>query len=626
MIVAGAKADAERARQMLVRMAPWASARADPGPAATCGSNDNAGGDSHRPGVGPPPGIGGAAAIVVALAAAGAAYAASMSSDAPTGRSETAAGAASVVLLTLAAAQFLMTLDTSVMNVSIATVANDVGTTVTGIQTAITMYTLVMAAFMITGGKIGQIIGRKRAFAIGCVIYGCGSFTTAISPSLPVLMFGWSLLEGLGAVLILPAIVALVATNFARDERPRAYGLVASAGAIAVAAGPLIGGLFTTYASWRWVFAGEVLIVIVILLLARRMADTPAEHGVKLDLVGTALSAAGLGLFVYGILRSGSWGFVQPKPNAPEWLGLSPVIWLMTAGAVVLLLFLSWEDHLIAQGKEPLINLPRLRNPVLRGGLIAFMFQYLLQAGLFFVVPLFLSVALGLSAIATGVRLLPLSITLLLAAVGVPKLFPRASPRLVVRVGFLALFAALVVMIALLDISAGPEIVTWPMLLAGLGIGALASQLGAVTVSSVPDERTGEVGGLQNTVTNLGASIGTALAGAVLISALTSSFFTGIADNPDVPDRVVSNAQVQLTSGVPFVSDKDLEAALDEAHVTPSVADAIVEENANARIDGLRAALAVLALFSVLAFVAARRLPKVQPGDPRFAEALVATE
>ena len=149
---------------------------------------------------------------------------------------------ASVVLLTLASAQFLMTLDTSVMNVSIATVAKDVGTTVTGIQTAITMYTLVMAAFMITGGKIGQIIGRKRAFAIGSVIYSCGSLTTALAPNLPVLLFGWSLLEGLGAVLILPAIVALVATNFPRDARPRAYGLVASAGAIAVAAGPLIGG------------------------------------------------------------------------------------------------------------------------------------------------------------------------------------------------------------------------------------------------------------------------------------------------------------------------------------------------------------------------------------------------
>src|SRR5262245_12893492 len=177
-----------------------------------------------------------------------------------------------------------------------------------------------------------------------------------------------------------------------------------------------------------------------------------------------------------------------------------------------------------------------LRAPVLRGGLTAFFFQYLIQAGLFFTVPLFLSVALGLSAIATGVRLLPLSLTLLLAAVGVPRLFPRASPRFVVRAGFFALFAGIAVMLALLDIDAGPEIVTWPMLLAGLGIGALASQLGAVTVSSVPDERSGEVGGLQNTVTNLGASIGTALAGALLISALTSSFFTNIAGNPEIPD------------------------------------------------------------------------------------------
>src|SRR5918994_4323600 len=506
-----------------------------------------------------------------------------MSADSGRVNGEAAAGGASVVLVTMASAQFLMTLDTSVMNVSIATVAKDVGTTVTGIQTAITLYTLVMAAFMITGGKIGQIIGRKRAFAIGSVIYGCGALTTPLSPSLPVLLLGWSLLEGLGAGLILPALVALVATNFDREARPRAYGLVASAGAIAVAAGPLIGGLFTTYASWRWVFAGEVLIVIVILMLTRRIADTPADRGVKLDLVGTALSAAGLGLLVYGVLRSGSWGFVKPKPNAPEWLGLSPVIWLMTAGAVVLLLFLSWEDHLIADGKEPLINLPRLRNPVLRGGLIAFMFQYMLQAGLFFVVPLYLSVALGLSAIATGVRLLPLSLTLLLAAVGVPRVFPNASPRIVVRFGFLALFAGIAVMVALLDVGAGPEIVTWPMLLTGLGIGALASQLGAVTVSSVPDERTGEVGGLQNTVTNLGASIGTALAGAVLISALSSSFFANIADNPDVPDRVVAEAKVELTSGVPFISDKDLAAALDGASVRPEVADAIVEDNANAR-------------------------------------------
>src|SRR5438876_1768843 len=214
-----------------------------------------------------------------------------------------------LVLLTLAAGQFLMTLDSSVMNVSIATVAKDVGTTVTGIQGAITAYTLVMAALMITGAKIGALIGRKRAFAIGCVVYGCGSFTTSIAPNLPVLLFGWSFLEGVGAALILPAIVALVAGNFAAERRPAAYGLVAAAGAIAVALGPLIGGIFTTYFSWRWVFAGEVLIVIGILILARRITDAPPETRPKLDYVGSVLSAVGLGLLVFGVLRSGEWGW-----------------------------------------------------------------------------------------------------------------------------------------------------------------------------------------------------------------------------------------------------------------------------------------------------------------------------
>ena len=526
-----------------------------------------------------------------------------------TGRAHAAGG---IVLLTLASAQFLMTLDSSVMNVSIATVAKDVGTTVTGIQTAITFYTLVMASLMITGGKLGQILGRKRAFAIGCVIYGCGSLITALAGNLTVLIVGWSVLEGAGAALILPAIVALVASNFAREQRPRAYGLVASAGAIAVAAGPLIGGLFTTYLSWRWVFVGEVLIVLIILGLARRMADTPAEEGARLDVVGTVLSALGLGLVVYGILRSGRGVSCSPSP-APRWLGLSPVIWLILAGGVVLWVFFWWENQRLARGRAVLLDPALLRNPTLRGGLIAFFFQYFLQAGLFFAVPLFLSVALGLSAVATGVRLLPLSLTLLLAAAGVPRVFPHASPRRVVQIGFVCLFAGIVVMLAALDAGAGPEIVTWPMLLAGLGVGALASQLGAVTVSSVPDTQSGEVGGVQNTVTNLGASIGTALAGAVLISALSASFLSGVQNNPAVPKDLAAKAQVQLAGGVPFLSDQDLKTQLDKAGVPPKTADAVVQENATARIDGLRASLSVLAVVALLAVPFSRRIPVRQP-------------
>jgi MFS family permease len=518
-------------------------------------------------------------------------------------------GAARIVLLTLAAGQFLMTLDSSVMNVSIATVAEDVDTTVTGIQTAITLYTLVMASLMITGGKIGQILGRKRAFAIGCAVYGTGSFVTAIAPNLGVLILGWSFLEGIGAALILPAIVALVASNFARADRPRAYGLVASAGAIAVAAGPLIGGLFTTYLSWRLVFASEVVLVAAIVVFTRRMANVEPERTVRLDLGGTALSALGLGLVVLGILRAGEWGFVRPKPSAPEWFGLSPAIWLALAGGVVLWLFMTWENRRLAHGDEPLVDPAILRNPLLRGGLTSFFFQYLLQAGLFFAVPLFLSVSLGLSAIATGVRLLPLSVTLLLAAAGIPKLFPHAPPRRVVQLGMLALFAGIVVMVAALDAGAGPEIVTWPMLLAGLGIGALASQLGAVTVSSVDDELAGEVGGLQNTVTNLGASIGTALAGAVLISALTSSFFDGIEQDPDVPAEATAEAEVQLASGVPFVSDDDLATALDQAGLPEDTAEAIVDGNATARLVALRSSLSVMAVIALIALFFTRRIP-----------------
>jgi len=525
------------------------------------------------------------------------------------------ASGATLVLLTLAAGQFLMTLDSSVMNVSIATVAKDVGTTVTGIQGAITAYTLVMAALMITGAKIGALIGRKRAFAIGCVIYACGSFTTSLAQSLPVLLFGWSFLEGVGAALILPAIVALVAGNFPVERRPAAYGLVAAAGAVAVAVGPLIGGFCTTYFSWRWVFAGEVVLVAVILVLARRIADAPVERRPRLDVVGAVLSALGLGMLVFGVLRSSEWGWIQPKADGPSWAGLSPTVWLFVGGLFVIWLFSRWEVRWHDRGNEPLVRPGMLRNRQLSGGLVMFFFQYLAQAGLFFVVPLYLSVCLGLSALATGVRLLPLSLTLLVAAIGIPRLLPRVSPRLVVRSGLLALLAGTVVLLGALAPDSGPEIVLVPMLLIGLGIGALASQLGAITVSAVPDEESPEVGGVQNTMTNLGASLGTALAGSVMIAAVASSFLAGIEQSPAIPERVKSQAQVELAGGVPFVSDTDLEAALDEARVGPRTTEAALGAYREARLEGLQAALAILAVLVVVALFFAQRIPTRQPGE-----------
>ncbi|MEU8574860.1 MFS transporter [Streptomyces asoensis] len=523
--------------------------------------------------------------------------------------------AAGVVLLTLAAGQFLMALDSSVMNVSIATVAEDVGSSVTGIQGAITAYTLVMAMLMVPGGKVGALIGRKRAFMIGCVVYGCGSLTTALAPNLPVLLFGWSLLEGIGAALILPSIVALVAGNFTVERRPAAYGLVAAAGAVAIAVGPLIGGVATTYFSWRWVFAGEVVLVLGILVLARRVADAAPDVRPRLDLVGTVLSALGLGTFVFGVLRSSEWGWFRPKPDGPSWLGVSPVVWLVFAGLALVWAFLRWEARLVARGRDPLVDPALLENKQLTGGLTMFFFQYLVQMGVFFVVPLYLSVALGLSALKTGARILPLSVTLLAAAILIPRLLPDVSPRRVVRLGILSMFAGAVVLMAALDADAGAEIVTVPLLLIGLGMGALASQLGSVTVSAVPDERSAEVGGIQNSVTNLGASIGTALAGSLLIATLTTSFLTSVEENPAVPERVKTEADAQLSSGVPFLSDAQLKTALADADASAEVTDAALEANTEARIDGLRAALAVLALAALLSLFLTHRIPATQPGS-----------
>lgn len=249
------------------------------------------------------------------------------------------------------------------------------------------------------------------------------------------------------------------------------------------------------------------------------------------------------------------------------------------------------------------------------GGLRMFFFQYFIQSGVFFVVPLFLSVSLGLSAIDTGVRLLPLSVTLLIAAAGIPRYRPNASPRRVVRLALVAMFAGTVVLLAGIDEDASAEIVAVPLLLLGLGIGALASQLGSVTVSAVPDELSPEVGGLQNTATNIGASLGTALAGSVLIASLSATLLTGIQQNPAVPPEIREKAGVKLASGVPFLSDADLEAALDEAAVPDAAASAIVEENSTARLRALRGALAVIALVAAIAVFFSTGIPTRQPGS-----------
>ncbi len=366
-------------------------------------------------------------------------------------------------------------------------------------------------------------------------------------------------------------------------------------------------------------FVGEVVLVLVILVSLRGVKDAAPEERLAFDVVGAALSIVGLSLTVFGVLRSEAWGFVRPKTNGPTVLGVSTVVWLVLSGLLVIGGLLLWEGRVERLGREPLIRLSMFRSVKMTGGLVAFFFQFLVQSGIFFTIPLFLSVVLELSALQTGLRLLPLSLALLVAAVAIPKLAPRASPRMVVRLGMLSMLAGTLVLVGGLDPGANAGIVLVPMALVGLGIGALASQLGAVTVSAMPADRSAEIGGLQNTFTKFGASLGTALVGAVLIGSLTTGFIEGVTHNPAVPADVTAQATVQMESGVPFISDSDLRTKLATTELPPSTQDAIVAENASARLLGLRSALWLVALLTVVALFFTGMLPRQAVGAAREA-------
>jgi EmrB/QacA subfamily drug resistance transporter len=517
----------------------------------------------------------------------------------------------------LAAAQFVMVLDSSVMNVSISQIASDLGTTIQGVQLAITAYTLVMAAFMLVGAKLGDIWGRDRAFTIGLIVYGLGSGITAVSPNLSVLLFGWSLVEGLGAVLVVPAIAALIAANYEGRERAFAYALIGGVAAAAVAAGPLIGGWVTTNFTWRLVFAGEVVIVVVILVFRGRMRPAPrAARTPRLDVVGAALSASGLALIVLAILQSSTWGWVVPKDPPTIGgvtltpFGFSPVLFFILIGLGLLYALDSWEDRRQRRGEDGLYDPAMLQIRTLRAGLVTLGVQQLVLMGTFFVLPVYLQTVLGLNAFETGLRLFPLSVAMFIAALLGPRLAVRRSPRRVVQSGLLGLSIGAFLLLGAVDVELRAPALSIALIVFGIGAGLLASQLGNIILSSVGPERSSEAGGLQGTAQNLGASLGTALIGAILLGALSSGFVSRLAENPDISpearDAVVVAAGSQ---GVGLISATDAEALLVDAGVPPADAALIADDYATAQLDALRLALLAVALIALGAFFTAKRLP-----------------
>ena len=518
------------------------------------------------------------------------------------------------VIAMLAASQFIMVLDTTVMNVSITQIVADLNTTVVGLQTAITLYTLVMAAFMLIGGKLGDRWGAKRAYAVGLLIYGLGSLTTALSPNLAVLLVGWSFIEGFGAVLVIPAIAALTAATYQGRQRAMAYGILGGVAGASAALGPLIGGWVTANFTWRLVFASETVVVLALMLFLRAIPKTDGRKG-KLDLGGAFLSAAGLGLAVFGILRSSQWGWITPKAAAPlTLLGLSPVFWLIVAGLVLLGLFARREERLIEAGQEPLLDTRLLSIPRLRAGLTTLGCQQFIIMATFFVLPLYLQTVLGYDSLQTGITILPLSIGLFVFALLGASLTTRFSPRRLVEVGLLSMLVGEVLLIGFTGPNLRSVGFAVALALVGAGLGLLASQLGNVIMSSVSPERGSEAGGLQGTAQNLGASLGTALIGSILIASLVGNFQTAVLTNPALAD-VSSQLAATAEQNANFVSAAQVESAAQQAGLSAEQVDAIVTEYTDAQIVALKASFAAIALFALLALWYVRRLPTRAVGD-----------
>ncbi len=531
------------------------------------------------------------------------------------------------VLAVLAAAQFLMVLDQAVMNVAISQLVEDFDTTVTTIQAVIAFYALVMAALMMTGGKVGDLWGRRRAFVVGLCIYGTGSALTAVSWSVPSLALGWSVLEGIGAALVLPAMVALVAGNFRGQERAVAYGVLGGVSGVGIAVGPILGGWATTELTWRVVFGGEVALAIAILLGSRLIAEPERAAGAKsLDGVGAVLSALGLGLIVLGVLQASNWGWLAPRNSPVEPFGFSLTPFVVAAGGVVLALFARWQRHREATGRDPLIHLDLLKLPRLRGGVAMLLAQNLVLMGIFFTVPLFLQIVQGLDALDTGVRMLPASAGLFLSAIAGSALAKRLSPKLLVRTGLGIVFVAALLLLDTVEVELDNASFLVAMGVLGVGMGLIVSQLGNVVQSSVGDADRSEAGGLQNTAMQLGSSLGTALLGAIVITGLIAAFSNNVAASPELSADVRQQVEVKLSAGTSFVPAAEVEAGATEAGADPATTAALVADYEEAQLKALKTAFLCAALLALASLFFTRALPPrplggAEPsGDPETAE------
>lgn len=473
------------------------------------------------------------------------------------------------VLIVVSLAMFIITIDTTMMNVAITALSHDLNTEIQNIQMAIAIYSLVMAVGMITSAKLAKIYGTKRIFIIGITLYGIGTVIAALSQNIVMLTLGWSVIEGIGAALMIPTILSFLMTTYQGKERVRAFAVYAAILVGGAAIGPIIGGLFTTYATWRWAFGMEAFIVAAVLISSRILArQEKAGKRPGLDLGGVVLSTTGLVSLVVGVISANTYGWWQAaKPMvigrleiAPFGISVAPL--LMITGGILLLMFWLWLKRQERKGNEPLVPTSLFRNRPFMAGTSTTLIMQMGIGAILFAIPFFLQTILHTNAFETGVAVIPLTLAMLALSFITARLVTRIQIKYLITIGASVMIAGAIIVANSFSPGMTMMSLTPGLALIGIGMGLALSQIGNVTLSFAKSSETDEASGLYSTFLNLGRSIGTAAVGAIMLAFFLSSIVGGINDSVSLPQQEKNNLTVLLTDSSKHMKLKEFEAEI----------------------------------------------------------------
>jgi len=503
----------------------------------------------------------------------------------------------------LAMAMFVLVVDTSLMNVSISSVVHDLDTTVSGVQSAIALEALVSAAFILIGSKVGDLIGRKRAYTIGLLAYATGALAMTLAQSLTAIIIFWAIIGGLGASLLLPAMQSLIHGNFAGPAQAKAYALVGAAAAIAAAVGPLLGGFITTYLSWRVAFFLEDVVIAIVLVGLRLVRDVPFTGPRQVDYVGSALSVVGMGGVVMSILVWQEGG--------------ESVLALLLIGAAALVGLVRWLLRRKREGKPALIDASLFQAKLFRVGVTQQLLQQIALGGSMIVLPIFFQMVLDYNAMEAGLSLAPLSLTMFAVALAAGKATGKHRPALIVRLGFALLTVGLAVLLPIVPRADSGWAFVIPLMIAGAGLGLLVSQLNNYTLSPISEERVSEAAGVNSAAGSFGLSFGLAFAGAIMLATLSFTF-TRMADD----SKVLSPAEQEqvgqaLEDDAEVMSNTKLAEQI--AGQPRDVQAEIIRINTDARPRALQVALLIPILAGAAGLANSFRMSKLPDPAPSSA-------